>query len=52
MVHVGIHVMPSGRCRLDLMALFWTWNMRVHATLAAENARTILAKGNEPGQER
>lgn len=38
MVHGGIWIMPPGRARKELVALLWTWNMRVSATVAAHNA--------------
>jgi hypothetical protein len=30
-----LRVLPPGRCRQELSALLWTWNMKVSATLAA-----------------
>lgn len=36
---LGLRVLPCGRCRQELTQLLWTWNMRVHATIAADYKR-------------
>lgn len=38
LIHFALKIMPSGRSRAELSALFWTWNMKVQATLAASRS--------------
>lgn len=34
-VHLGLHMMPPGRAKNEIMLLLWTWRAGVDATLAA-----------------
>ena len=38
LIHAGLRVMPAGRARSEINAMLWTWNMKVRATLAANEA--------------
>lgn len=36
LMHLGLRVLPPGRCRQELTELMWVWNVRVMSALAAE----------------
>jgi hypothetical protein len=42
-LRAGLWIMPRGRAKSELMALLWTWNLRVQAVLAAAQAKKIGA---------
>jgi hypothetical protein len=41
MMAASLRILPPGRCRQELSALLWTWNMQVQMTLAAHGERGI-----------